>query len=358
MILSIWIIALSIQLLIVLILASQFLRYKQGKPTDTKISVIIAAHNEVENLKKHLPVLMAQDHPDYEIVIALDRSNDGSAELLRSMGYSNIKIVDITSTPSGWDHKKFALTRAIEKATGEWLIFTDADCYPESQEWLSSCTRSMQRNTDIVLGYSPYERSGPLLLQNFIQYETFVTAFHYLSMAITGNPYMGVGRNLAIRKSFFEEKNGYEAFKSTMGGDDDLFIQEYGTVENTRVLLGPVSITRSIPKKTWRSYIHQKNRHLSVGKKYGIVDQFLHVVFHISLLVTWLLMPFNAIQNIIPIILFYLFVKGIGYRFAQSKMGAGFNYILLPLVDWMYAIFLPTVALRSRLIKDNQWKKK
>ena len=251
--------------------------------------------------------------------------------------------------------KKYALIQAIEESRGDWLVFTDADCRPESDSWLIWLTGKMKGRTQIVLGYSPYE-SNASLLQNFIQYEGFLTAFNYLSMALMGKPYMSVGRNTAVKRSFFYEKNGYKNFESVQGGDDDLFIQKNANAINTSVVLRKDSMVRTYPKKSWKEYFKQKIRHLSVSSHYSKSDQLLHLLFNGSLLIIWMLIPFIATEFTLPLILFYLLVKVIGYRFAHSKMGVAFNYMLLPLVDLMYAIFVPIVAIRSKLVKDVRWK--
>ncbi len=356
MIFSIWIIAISIQVGITVLLSFQFLRYK-GNVTEslTSISVVIAAHNEFENLKMLIPALLNQTHENFEIIIVLDRCSDDSAQFLKDPSFQKVKVIEITKTPQDWDHKKYALSKGIEASTNEWIVLTDADCLPFSNRWLELINNRIQPNKKIILGCSPYRSNGSLL-QNFIQYEAFVTAYNYLSMSLIGRPYMGVGRNLAINRSFFEEHVGYSKFKSTVGGDDDLFIQTNATAENTNISLGKESMMFTIPKNKWKEYIHQKTRHLSVGGSYSLSDRLLHTLFHGTLLLTWALLPLLILEKILPIMLFYLIVKWIGYRFAHSKMGAGFNYIWLPLVDFMYAIFLPIIAIRSKLVKDIRWK--
>ena len=356
MIFTIWLIAVGIQSGIIVILVLQFFRYKTREPnTSISFSIIIAAHNEIKNLKKLVPALLELEYTNYEIIIALDRSSDDSSNYLKSLDSAILKFIEINEVPDGWDPKKYALTKAVEKSSNEWLLFTDADCLPK-KKWLSNTSSRINEDAMIILGYSPYQSKGSFL-HSFIQYEAFVTGFNYLSMALIGRPYMAVGRNLGIRKSFFEEKKGYDAFKEVTGGDDDLFIQSYADAKNTIASLGKDANVETLPKNDWTSYFNQKIRHLSVGSRYSFIDKSLHLLFNGSLLAVWTLIPLIYDQNILPIILFYLLLKGIGYRFAHSKMGSGFNYILLPLVDFIYAVFIPIIALRSKLVKDIRWKK-
>ncbi|MEP5611472.1 MAG: glycosyltransferase [Cyclobacteriaceae bacterium] len=356
MIFSIWISAITIQIVITIFQSTQFARYRKeiaAKPVS--ISVVVAARNELENLKKLIPKLLSQTHINFEIIIILDRCNDSSAQFLRNQDLLKIKIIEIDETPEGWDHKKHALTQGVGAASGAWIVFTDADCIPASNEWLHRLNSRITASSKILLGYSPYKSTGTLL-QTFIQFEGFLTAFNYLSMALLRKPYMGVGRNLAIEKSFFLENHGYSDFKSVVGGDDDLFIQKNANSKNTEIFVGFESLVFTMGKQKWAEYVSQKIRHLSVGGAYSLADQLLHLFFGGSLFLAWTLIPFIRGENILPIILFYLFIKAIGYRFAHSKMGVGFNYIWLPLVELMYAVFLPVIAIRSKFVKDIRWK--
>ena len=354
MIISIWLTAVLIQIVIAILLASQFTKHHNSNSLkNTSISVVIAAHNEERNLALLLPKLISQKHSNFEIIVALDRCFDKSEEVTGT--FEKVRATKIVSVPGGNDPKKYALTTAIDLAAGDWIVFLDADCIPHSNSWLETIAKEIRDDADLLIGFSPYKNHGSLL-HHFIQFEAFITAFNYLSASLLGHPYMAVGRNMSIRRSFFEETGGYADFKSVTGGDDDLFIQKNAKKSNTRIFIGKESLVYTEPKHNWKEYIHQKTRHLSVGAKYSLTDQLLHLLFNGTLLITWLLIPFISLEIILPIILFYLSVKGIGYRFAESKMGAGFNYILLPLVDLMHALILPIIAIRSKLVKDIRWK--
>lgn len=357
MIFSLWVAFGLYHIVLTLILTLAFVRYKHYSNSDTpSISIIIAARNEQKNLKQLLPRILGQDYPDFEIIVALDRCSDESKSYLKKLDSEKIKVVVISEVPSNWNSKKYALYSAIQSAQGEWLVFTDADCSPLSDQWLKNLTENIKSNTKIVLGVSPYQPQGTFL-SHYIRFESFMTAFSYASTTLYGRPYMGVGRNLAIRKAFFESKGGYNVIKTITGGDDDLFVQKNATFENTRIVLGRESLVETKPETSWSDYFHQKTRHFSVGKRYKKSDQiFLSLNHSVHLLFTVGIF-LNATHSFFwPILLFYLFIKLGSYRFAAGKIGMSINYMLLPLVDMLYALFTPVIALRSRLVKDIKWK--
>jgi cellulose synthase/poly-beta-1,6-N-acetylglucosamine synthase-like glycosyltransferase len=247
------------------------------------ISVIVCARNEIVNLEQYLPTLLSQDYPEFEVVVVNDRSWDGTEEFLEQFGkkYHNLKIVKILDNDKFIAGKKFAVTMGIKAAKYDWLVFTDADCTPASDRWLMDMQQPADENTEIVLGYSPYIKKRSLL-NALIRFETFFTAVNYLSFALKGMPYMGVGRNMAYKKSLFFKNKGFAAHMHIPSGDDDLFVNAHANKYNTEIRLHRDSHVWSIPNKTWGGYLRQKKRHFGAGKFYKSKHKFilsLQIVF-------------------------------------------------------------------------------
>jgi biofilm PGA synthesis N-glycosyltransferase PgaC len=163
------------------------------------ISVIICAKNEEKNLEHFLPHVLQQDYPEFEVVVVNDSSTDNTEDLLMQLS-AQFKQLRYTSIPAN-DRlsrgKKLALTIGLKAATYNHIVLIDADCYPVSDHWLKLMSSNFSDEHKIVLGYGGYERQKGLL-NTLIRYETTFTAIQYLSYAIKGKPYLGVGRNLAF----------------------------------------------------------------------------------------------------------------------------------------------------------------
>ena len=254
------------------------------------VSVVICARNEHENLRQLLPMLATQEHPDFEVILVDDRSDDGTEEVVRAFVTvdSRFRYVRIDRTPDHTNPKKYGLTLGIKAARHEAILLTDADCRPVSTQWVASMSRHLDASVDIVLGLSPYERRAGLL-NSFIQYETLLTAFQYAGWALRGKPYMGVGRNLCYRKSMFLNNKGFNSHIGITGGDDDLLVNRLATAANTILMVHPDSFTQSIPKVSWRDFFRQKLRHLAVGKHYQGDDKLRLGFFMLSHLLVWVL---------------------------------------------------------------------
>ena len=146
------------------------------------VSIIICAHDEEQNLRELIPLLLSQNHPEFEIVVVDDRSNDGTFDLLlqETAKDHRLRMVHINRTPKIFNAKKYALTLGIKSAKYEWLLLTDADCRPNSKDWISAIARHFSTDTQFVIGFSPYEKK-PGFLNAFIRFETLISVFVFLA---------------------------------------------------------------------------------------------------------------------------------------------------------------------------------
>jgi glycosyltransferase involved in cell wall biosynthesis len=255
------------------------------------VTVVVCAWNELENLRELIPLLAAQQHPTFEVLIMDDRSTDGSEEFLRQTltAFPNIRTIRISQVHDHVTAKKYALTIALKKAIHPVVLLTDADCRPASAKWLSGMVAQLSGpNRSLVLGFSPYLHE-PGFLNFLIRSETLFTAVQYLSLALAGFPYMGVGRNLLYRTALFFGNNGFYSHLTVLGGDDDLFVNEVATAQNTAISLDPNTFAWSEPKHTWAAWRHQKRRHLNVGKFYKPGHKIRLALLTGSHVLTWLL---------------------------------------------------------------------
>ena len=233
------------------------------------VSVVLCAHNEGENLSRVLPILLTQEYPEYEVIVVDDGSEDNTRLVIE--GYmTHDPRLRMTFVPYGarvGSTKKLALTLAAKAAKYDYLLLTDADCVPESAHWIREMMSGFQSPIEIVLGFGAYfEEKGHV--NRLVRFDTLFNGLHYLGAALCGHPYMGVGRNLAYRKSLFFESGGFTHLMTNKAGDDDLFVNHVATKKNTAVEVNPESYTWSESKKTLKEWWQQKRRHLSVSPSY------------------------------------------------------------------------------------------
>jgi cellulose synthase/poly-beta-1,6-N-acetylglucosamine synthase-like glycosyltransferase len=169
------------------------------------LSVIVAARNESENLYELIPLILEQDYPNFEIIVVNNQSMDDSKWLLKAYQrqYPNIHVVELEKNQHLRPGKKLPLTLAVRAANFDHFIFTDADCRPTSKHWLKTMAKGFSSSTEIVLGYGPYVVEKGFL-NRLVRFDTAWIAMNYFSFALSGLPYMGVGRNLAYSRKAFE----------------------------------------------------------------------------------------------------------------------------------------------------------
>ncbi|MBL6448701.1 glycosyltransferase [Fulvivirga sp. 29W222] len=353
----------TIQIVYYTIYVISFSRYKKdsGYTDQSGISVVICAHDEEENLRNLLPKLYDQQYPEYEIIVVEDRSNDGTYDLLLEETRRNtkLKMVKVNHKPDNFNAKKYGLTLGIKAAKHDRILLTDADCEPHNNQWIASMAARFDDKAQFNLGFSFYTATKGFL-NTFIRFETLWTAMQYIGMALAGRPYMGVGRNLAYRKALFISKKGFTPHLGLTGGDDDLFVNQHATKENTRITLGEDALVYSHPKKSWKAFFRQKTRHLSVGKYYKLSDKVILGTFSFTHILFWLILTILLLLRIelylvagsflIRTLLIYL-----TFNVICKKLGVKFNFWGLVFLDLIFVFYYLITGATALFTKRVRW---
>jgi len=328
------------------------------------VSIIICAKNEQENLEKFLPSILEQDYPNYEVIIVNDCSEDETEFVIQRLQqkYRHLKSTTIKKDDKFYHSKKLALTVGIKAASNDILLFTDADCKAESPKWIERMQRHFTNKTDIVLAYGGYF-SEKKLINNLIRFDTLFIALQYLTFALARKTYMGVGRNMAYRKSLFFKNKGFASHYHIESGDDDLFISQTANKTNVSVEISHDSITRSQAELSFANWFKQKKRHLSTGKLYKFKTKWRLFCENTSRIAFYTLFIFSLIFfkeyyiYIISVFAFRTILQLIVYKVAMKRLNE--KHLLLP--SLLYDIFIPFLNLSFLLInnlsrKKNRWK--
>lgn len=327
------------------------------------ISIIICAKSESENLKKNIPLILDQAYSNFEVVLVNDSSFDDTLEVMETFAANNnnIKIVDVKESEAFWGNKKYALTLGIKASKHDFLVFTDADCIPNSNQWLAQMSSHFSNEKSIAIGYGAYAKKKFSFLNKLIRFETVMTALQYFSYAKMGLPYMGVGRNMAYRKDLFFNNRGFNNHMSIKSGDDDLFINEVANSSNTALCFTKESFTISEPKTSLKDWILQKRRHISTASFYKLKHKLLLGLFYTTQLLFWVL-------GILLLILgfdWHWMAALIGLRFIIQWLSFGFTAKKFEEIDLIFLapvleLFLITTQLSifiaNLISKPKHWK--
>ncbi|GAA4908003.1 glycosyltransferase [Mucilaginibacter defluvii] len=335
---------------------------EQLQPANIPVSVIISARNEYDNLKYNLPLILEQNYPDFEVVVVNDCSVDESDLLLLELQnrYKHLKVVTITEHVRFKTGKKFALTLGIKAAKNEHLLFTDADCTPATDDWVARMALNFTTGAQIVLGYSPYTKTGGFI-NTFTRFETVKTAISYLSAALRGDAYMGIGRNLAYTKTLFFSNKGFAAHMHVLPGDDDLFVNQNATPDNAIIEIHPDAFMYTQSKTTMSGWYRQKKRHMGVGKLYKNKHRRMLSWDAMSGFLFYILLAVLLVLKVEPLLvsgMFFLRLLTIIliYNKILKTLKAKDLLIYLPILDIVYYIYLNIFGLIGTFIKTTQWK--
>jgi len=364
LIFALFIISTSIQICYYLFIFSKFsfLNYSKKEKNTTPVSVLICARNEAENLRRFLPEFIQQQHPNFEIVLINDRSYDDTLEVMESFKEKHptkIKIVNVAETKNGGS-KKYALSLGIKAATYENLLFTDADCKPSSKDWISEMTSHFTVQTEIILGYGAYRFIKNSWLNKLIRYETLMTALQYFSYSKIGLTYMGVGRNLAYKKSLFFDNNGFGSYLHIKSGDDDLFVNQTATKKNVARCFSKNSFTISEPKTTFNDWIRQKRRHISTANHYKPIHQFLLGLYFSTQLFFWtltiLLLTFNfQTKFVLALLLFRVIIQYAIVFPTSKKLNEKGLIIWTPILEIFLILIQLFIFIKNLISKPTHW---
>lgn len=362
----IFLFAAGIQLIAYLLVYSRVIFYKQKEVqqvVDQPVSVVIAARNEEQNLLNNLPLIFEQNHPDFEVIVVNDCSFDDTQDVLRAFEekYDNLKVVNLTESNTFSGGKKFAVTMGIKAAKNDIIVFTDADCKPSSKNWLREMAMQFSDNTEIVLGYGGYEAKNNFV-NALIRFDTVSIAIQYFSFAMIGIPYMGVGRNMAYRKSLFFKNKGFAKHQHIKSGDDDLFVNEVGSKQNTTVALSQQAATISKPKLTFKEWFAQKRRHLTTGTKYKWYHQLILGLLSLSSMTYLasfcvLMITLFYWQIVLSIFLIRVLLQVIIYQQSVKKIGEEGLWYLAPFLEIVLLLIYPLFVLSNIFIKPPTWKR-
>jgi glycosyltransferase involved in cell wall biosynthesis len=302
--------------------------------------------------------LSVQTYPNYEIILVLDNCSDKTLEKSRNLNIKQLKIIELNNTEKG---KKSALSRGIKEASGDFLVFTDADCRIPHIDWLIHMAGTSSGEDVVHIGISLiHPQSNSKLLNLFIQFETLQTAIQYIGSAIIHLPYMALGRNWGYTKIVANKLDGLQKHQYVIGGDDDLILQE-SAKKNAKVIpiTHPSSINYSIVKMNLKNWWKQKHRHVGVGLKYSLrfwllsaIPPIVHGLFYI--LIACLLVRghfyFTSLLFIWRTVIFILTFALIGHRWKYS-----FSYIWIPCMDILYQCYMLISRLYTLVVPVKKW---
>src|ERR1700756_5412244 len=185
-----------------------------------RVSIIVPARNEEEDIEQGLSGLLGLDYENYEVIAVNDRSTDRTGEIMEKVAASpaaqgRLRVIHISELPSGWMGKVHAMWVAAQQATGDWLLFTDADVLfkPDVLRRALAYAESERADHMVVFPRMIMKRPGERMMIAFFQ--TLFTFGHRRWRVADPDTkdHMGVGAFNLVRRTAYEAVGTYKALR-------------------------------------------------------------------------------------------------------------------------------------------------
>ena len=188
-----------------------------------RLSIVIPACNEADTLEAALDSVRQQDYPDLEIILIDDRSTDGTAEIADRMAAADERItaIHVEQLPEGWLGKVHALDLGATRASGSWLLFTDADVHM-AQDMLRRAVAYVQYHEIDHLAAIPkmWPTSLPVDACIALFCRGFVVAARLWGVADRkSSAFAGIGAFNLVRRAALQRTEGFAWLRMEVGDD-------------------------------------------------------------------------------------------------------------------------------------------
>jgi len=185
-----------------------------------RVSIIVPARDEAETIEQALGTLLALNYDNYEVIAVNDRSTDRTGEIMEKLAASPaahecLRVVHHRELPAGWLGKTHAMWTASNEATGDWLLFTDADVLfkPDSLRRALAYAESEPADHVVLFPQMIMKRPGEYMMIAFFQ-TMFMFGHRPWKVADPStDDHMGVGAFNLVRRSVYDKVGTYEALR-------------------------------------------------------------------------------------------------------------------------------------------------
>jgi cellulose synthase/poly-beta-1,6-N-acetylglucosamine synthase-like glycosyltransferase len=245
--------------------------FSNEKTSEKKVSVLIAARNEEENIARTIDAVLNQNYPasQLELIIVDDHSTDRTAEIVKSYAKHGVKLLQLQIGDKLNSYKKYAINKGIEMASGEIIVTTDADCRMGSN-WIRTIMAYFERYDSFMVS-SPVVYSEEKSKFEELQTLEFLYLIGLGAAGIgNGNPTTCNGANLAYRRDVFFEMGGFTGIDNLASGDDELFLHKVAEKYASKIgfCKSREAIVYTDAKPDLVSFISQRKRWASKSTKY------------------------------------------------------------------------------------------
>lgn len=331
-----------------------------GPAPARRVSVVIAARNEENDLPTTLDGLLAQDYPNLEIVVVDGASTDGTGSIIDARA-PRVRRIEEDPLPSGWVGKNWACWTGAQSTSGEWLLFLDADVRTHPAAVRTVVEWAEKEKADVTSIAPTVEMVGfwervvlPFYIQTILVYFRAPRVNRDSSGAAIAN-----GQFCLVRRSAYERAGGHAAVRGYVLEDIELARRVKGSGGRLRMAQAPeLARTRMYRDRHEMFEGLLKNVHgrefsavRMVGFLVGLITLFL---LPLAVLPLGLLTGSLLLTGMGALLWIALFGKHVG--FARGVRAPAAYGLLFPLAVGFYLVLITTSLVRGVQGRPVTWK--
>ncbi len=318
-------------------------KQKNKEPNLPSVSIIVTSRNYREQLQYLLPTLLAQDYPDFEVVVVDDCSTDGTDWLLAELkiSHGNLKTTRIfkeTDFPNA-----LAITIGVRASSKEWLVYLSPLCQVKDGQWLKHYAQRLQPDKEVSIGYIYYnDATGSF--KTWIRFENFTSYLLSGAGKSLGLTMPVFEFNMAYRREKFLELRGFAAVLDSPFSENELYINKIATKRNAVVQMNKTTPILYAGESDWIDMVEFKKKQLMLRRKFSAGQRFfrsLNLISRMALTASLIFLLIISIWKfwILGAWTFLLIFEMIWIAVATKKLGEK-NFLPMLLI---YKAFLPFI---------------
>ena len=387
-------------------IARKWKKMESVAPTQQELpplSIILPAHNEAVNLRRHLPELLRQDYETFEVIVIDQCSTDDTKDVLERLELQHAHLRHTFTPLSARDIsvERLAVSLGIRSAAYDWVVITKPNCHPLSEGWLTRIgetivhpERSPQnpklQNPEVLIGMACYDRQRPSLLKRKMAFYRLWNDLLHCNHLLAGHAAVRADAcNFALRKDVFLRNGGFNRGQNLKAGTVELLANQCSTQENTVLMLSPNSLVveEHIPDaRQWKqervfdveTQKHQQHDFLFRTKKtvQMLMPLMMLLGFFLPLVAAAIFAaqdqafveqwtaPFTQVELwlfiVVGLLLFAAYVGVYVRSFSKTAWQLGFGE--LSATSFLFSLYLPfwnlSARIQHRMTDKNEFRKK
>lgn len=334
------------------------------------VAVVIVAQEEADKLRKHLPLFLEQHYPaDHQVIVVDIHSSDDTLKLLEEMeaAYLHLSHSSIPASARDISMQRLAMTLGMKTACNEWVVFTQADCYPETGEWLLNFMNTELQGKNAIIGFTKYVQGNSWMMKKR-QFFRLWQQMLWLPFATNHHPYRADDTILAYRKDYFFEHNGFASDSKLQVGAATLLVNKNISRQQCAVSIGRKAILlqdNPLPH-TWPQeevFFMETRRHTTykcLYRTWYAIKVLLPLLFTLSTIVCCLLWLQNEIVlGILTALWISIYIiRDIYFRKTTKQFDIKSYHLTLPYFCSMIPLWDIQAWLKWRFTNKREFRKK